>query len=96
MGARPAQVKELHRLQAEATQRLSEIAAEAGKGSPFYRHCEELWRTRMEAALVSAFHGDFRNANVILQRAVDSLTLGPDTLRDGLPLEDVLKLMEAA
>jgi len=96
MGALPVQVRELERIRADAAKELKIIAAESGKGSPFYRHCEELWRTRTEAALVSAFHGDFENANTILQRALDSLTLGPDTLRDGLPLEDVMKLMEAA
>jgi hypothetical protein len=96
MGALPAQMQELERLRASASEKLRKIAMEAGKGSPFYRHCEEVWRTRTEAALVSAFNGDFENANVILRRALDMLTFGPDSLRDGLALEDVMRLMDAA
>jgi hypothetical protein len=96
MSARAGQVQELQRLQAQAAEILGRIADESGEESPFYRRCEALWLSRTEAALLSAFHGDFVNANTILRRAVDSLALGPDTLRDGLPLDDVLKLMEAA
>jgi hypothetical protein len=96
MSALPGQVQELQRLQAEAAENLRKIAQESGRGSPFYRRCEDLWLARTEAALLSAFHGDFANANTILGRAVDSLALGPNTLRDGLPVEEVLKLMEAA
>lgn len=97
MGALPAQVQELERLLAEVSRRLRNIAREAGTGATFYRRCDELARQRTEAALISAFHGDYENAIVILRRALDTLTLGPDTLKkDGLALEDVLKLMDAA
>ncbi len=95
--ARPfSKLGELESTRERASRRLSQIAEESGQDSSLYRRCRELWHRREEDAFASIFHGDFDNARVILERGLHALTHGPDVLKkDGLALEDALRLMEA-
>lgn len=88
------QLPEIADARAQASERLAQIAGECGRDSPLYRCCRELWQRRLEDASVSLQHQDVDNALVILKRGLHALTFGPDvTRRDGLSLEDAMKLI---
>ncbi|OFX24139.1 MAG: hypothetical protein A2V77_12195 [Anaeromyxobacter sp. RBG_16_69_14] len=96
MGRHFRHLRELERTRDEASRTLAQIAEESGRDSILYRRCRELWRRREEEAHASIFHGDFENARVILGRGLTALAHGPDALkREGLDLEDAMRLMEA-
>ncbi len=88
---------EIAHLRAKAARRLENIAEENGADSILYRSCREAWFEREAGADLSVASGDLANAITILDRGLYALVLGPDVLKkDGLTLDDVVKLIRAA
>jgi len=91
------ELMEIAKLRAQAMKRLEAIADENGADSILYRSCREAWFEREAGADLSVISGDLRNAITILDRGLHVLVYGPDVLkRDGLALDDVVKLLRAA
>jgi hypothetical protein len=88
---------EIGTLRGQAMRRLETIAAENGAGSVLYRCCREMWFEREAGADLSVLWGDWKNAIALLERGLHVLVHGPDVLRkDGLALEDAVRLLRAA
>lgn len=88
---------EIATLRAQAVRRLEAIAEENGSDSILYRCCRELWFEREADADLSVVSGDCANAVTLLERGLYVLVHGPDVLKkDGLALDDVVKLLRAA
>ena len=91
------ELMEIAKLRAQAAKRLEAIAEECGSDSILYRSCREAWFEREAVADLSVVWGDLTNAITILDRGLHVLAHGPDVLRkDGLGLDDVVKLLRAA
>jgi len=88
---------EIARLRAEGARHLGVIAEENGADSILFRRCRELWVEREVGALLSVTSGDCANAITLLRHGIYVLRHGPDVLKkDGLPLDDVVRLLGAA
>ena len=88
---------EIARLRAEGARHLKAIAEENGANSILFRRCRELWVEREVGAFLSVTSGDCTNAITLLQHGIHVLRHGPDVLKkDGLPLDDVIRLLGAA
>jgi hypothetical protein len=84
-------------LRAEAGTLLDRVAEESGSSSRLYRLCMELWRSREADACTSLRYGDAYNAVLIMERAVELMTLGPTVVaRNELDLEDLELLLRGA
>jgi len=91
------QLIEIAKLRAQAVKRLEAIAEENGADSILYRSCREVWFEREAGADLSVISGDLTNAITILDGGLHILVHGPDVLKkDGLALDDVVKLLRAA
>jgi hypothetical protein len=91
------EMMEIAKLRARAVKRLEAIAEENGADSILYRCCREAWFEREAAADLSVTWGDWTNAITILDRGLHVLVHGPDVLKkEGLALDDVVKLLRAA
>jgi len=86
------------RLQAvreEAGTLLARTAEESGPDSRLHRLCVELWLGREADARASLRYGDLANAVLILERAVELLTLGPSVVaRKELELDGLEILLQ--
>lgn len=90
------ELMEIAMLRANGARRLEAIAEDTGADSMLYRSFRELWFEREKGADLSVLYGDWRNAITLLERGLHVLLNGPDVLkRDGLPLDDVLRLLGA-
>jgi hypothetical protein len=90
------ELMEIATLRADGARCLEAIAQDTGPDSSLYRCCRDLWTEREAGADLSVISGDWKNAVTLLQRGIHVLLHGPDVLkRDGLPLDDVLKLLGA-
>lgn len=88
---------ELARLRSEGARRLEVIAEENGTDSILFRRCREVWIERELGADLSVVSGDLRNAITVLDQGLHILLHGPLALKkDGLPLDDVVRLLGAA
>ena len=88
---------EIANLRGQAVRRLDAIAREHGADSILYRCCREVWFEREADAELSVISGDGPNAITLLERGLHVLVHGPDVLKkDGLPLDDVVRLLRAA
>ena len=93
---RMKELMEIAMLRADGARRLEAIAEDTGADSILYRSCRELWIEREKGADLSVLSGDWRNAITLLERGLHVLLNGPDVLkRDGLLLDDVLRLLGA-
>ncbi len=91
------ELMEIASLRAKAARRLQAIAEENGADSILYLSCREAWFEREAGADLSVISGDLTNAIAILDRGLHVLVHGPDVLKkDGLALDDVVKLIRAA
>ncbi len=91
------ELMEIAKLRAQAARRLEAIAEESGADSILYRSCRDAWFEREAGADLSVISGDLTNAVTILDRGLHVLVHGPDVLKkDGLALDDVVKLIRAA
>jgi hypothetical protein len=91
------ELMEIARLRAQGATRLAAIAAEHGADSTLYRRCRELWFDREAGADLSILAGDWKNATTLLHLGLNVLLHGPDVLKkDGLALDDVMRLLSAA
>ncbi len=91
------ELMEIAKLRAQAAKHLEAIAEENGADSILYRARREAWFERESGADLSVISGDLTNAVTILDRGLHVLVHGPDVLKkDGLALDDVVKLLRAA
>lgn len=91
------ELMEIGRLRTQVVKRLEAIADESGADSMLYRSCREAWFERKAGADLLVISGDLTNAITIPDRGLHVLVHGPDVLKkDGLALDDVVKLLRAA
>lgn len=84
-------------LRRAADYHLEVIATRIGKESRLHRRCREVWCGWEGEALNSILHGDFANAEVLLDRGVHALSHALDlAAKDRLTEDDLLALIAAA
>ncbi len=84
-------------LRLEADHQLEVIAFRVGSDSRLHRRCREVWGDWEREALTSIMHGDFANAEVLLDRGVHALRHALDLAqKDRLTEDDLLALIAAA
>jgi hypothetical protein len=84
-------------LRREADHHLEVIAFRIGPDSRLHRRCRDVWGDWEREALTSIMHGDFANAEVLLDRGVHALRHALDLAqKDRLTEDDLLALIAAA
>lgn len=84
-------------LRQSAYRQLGDIAAAVGRDSRLARRCREAWAGWEREAVVSILHGDFANAEVVLDRGVHALSHALELVRtDRLSEDEVVSLITAA
>jgi hypothetical protein len=93
---RHGQLTLIQSLRHDARLELAIIAEEAGQGSTLTARCREAWNNWEREAIISVLHGDYANAEVILDRGVHALRQVLTLTRvDQLSEEDLGSLIAA-
>jgi len=87
----------IERLRGDAEGRLAWIADEFGATSLLARQCERVWLLAEGQAVLSLLNDDARNAQVILETALNLLERAPEVARRAeLSAEELTSLMRQA
>jgi hypothetical protein len=93
---RHGQLTLIQSLRHDARLELAIIADEAGQGSTLMVRCREAWNNWEREAIISVLHGDYPNAEVILDRGVHALRQVLTLTRiDHLSEDDLVSLIAA-